>query len=130
MTDRELLETAAKAAGIKGKPFPGALALIVPWQENRPDGKGIVLNGRDLGWCWCPFDDEGDAMRLAVKMRITVAYQNPADLGGGYVTASFHKHQYRYLFPKETSFTEEFGCDPLHATLRTIVRAAAALAPR
>ena len=49
-TDRELLEMAANAAGIKGVNFDRAR--------------------RD--WGWNPLDDDGDALRLAVKLNITV----------------------------------------------------------
>jgi len=53
MSDRELLEDAAKAAGI------GPLSWI------EPDGTKIVTNVR-----WNPLTDDGDALRLAVELRI------------------------------------------------------------
>lgn len=52
MTDRELLEMAAKAAGIERLSF----------DRVRRD------------WPWNPLDDDGDALRLAVKLRLIVAW--------------------------------------------------------
>jgi hypothetical protein len=63
MTDRELLEAAARAAGIAGT-----------WQSASPNGvpqdcvaKGIGPN------LWNPLTDDGDALRLAVKLNFVVA---------------------------------------------------------
>ncbi len=55
MTDRELLELAAKAAGIDGE-----------WSDNE-----FWLNGTrtpDNDRTWLPLDRDGDALRLAVKL--------------------------------------------------------------
>lgn len=66
MNDRELLELAAKAAGISPATF----------------------DRRDVGWYqpdkgttgpWDPLTDDGDALRLAVKLWIT-AFPNPDHL--------------------------------------------------
>lgn len=56
-TDRELLELAAKAAGVTGRYF---------WNIN---DAGIETQG---GGVWNPLDDDGQALRLAVKLRLTV----------------------------------------------------------
>ncbi len=53
MTDIELLELAAKAAGL-----------------SHPDGVYWVRN--DAGDSWNPLTDDGDALRLAVKLRMEV----------------------------------------------------------
>lgn len=56
MTDRELLELAAKAAGIKAQwdsPERGMMVLT-------PDGIDTMT--------WNPLNDDGDALRLAVKL--------------------------------------------------------------
>lgn len=47
MNDREMLEFAAKAAGI-----------TVSFDRTRRD------------WAWNPLDDDGDALRLAVKLKM------------------------------------------------------------
>lgn len=115
MTDRELLEAAARAAGIE---HPGGNHSI------HDDGR--LWDCKRLAW-WNPLLDDGDAFRLAVRLRIDVVHPNPADLGGGYVTTRFRKPKYVELPIKETSFTEDCGSDPLAATRRAIVRAAAAM---
>ena len=85
MNDKELLELAAKAAGIKHK-------------------KGDYAEGLDTrnGW-WNPLTDDGDALRLAVKLGIL----NLDDT----------------LFYSDD--TIDFQDDPYAATRRAIVRAAA-----
>lgn len=61
MTDRELLERAAKAAGI---------ALMVgPFLHNKGDGALCV--GGNL---WNPLTDDGDAFRLAMSLRINIEH--------------------------------------------------------
>lgn len=55
MTDRELLERAARAAGV----FRGA---------DRIDS-GINVDG--VSWpIWNPLEDDGDALRLAVRLKL------------------------------------------------------------
>jgi hypothetical protein len=54
-TDRELLELAAKAAGIDGFWSGGYLSFI-----------------KRSGGSWSPLDDDGDALRLAVKLGIVI----------------------------------------------------------
>ena len=59
MTDKELLELAAKAAGITYKYYS--------------EPEGLVIN--DDQWpliAWNPLTDDGDALRLAVKLRIDI----------------------------------------------------------
>ena len=97
MSDRELLEKAAKAAG--------------EWPS--PEPFEHVLNR------WNPLKDDGDALRLAVKLDMNIfqaaksAYALPSDDDGTY------EEQVRYA---------DAGNDPCAATRRAIVRAAAALA--
>jgi hypothetical protein len=58
MTDRELLEAAARAAGMRYK---------VTGIETIMRGDGMDPEA----WCaWSPLTDDGDALRLAVKMSI------------------------------------------------------------
>lgn len=58
MTDRELLELAAKAAD-----------LDLKWQDDKPH----VGDWLSREW-WNPLNDDGDALRLAVKHQMTVAF--------------------------------------------------------
>lgn len=62
MEDRELLELAAKAAGIQGE--WGAEGYV----EQR---QGLIPNG----WrrAWAPLSNDGDALQLAVKLQMCVS---------------------------------------------------------
>jgi len=107
MTDRELLEAAARAAGY---------TLI----ENGHD-----VRGRPWLWCaelednWDPLADDGDALRLAVKLGINVTYKS---FGEDEVIASDSEDRL------DGWFTEPYGENKPAAARRVIVRAAAAIA--
>jgi hypothetical protein len=116
MTDRKLLEDAAKAAGIE---FNGKRALT---------GTDHLYCGAHIGW-WNPLTDDGDALRLAVKLGMDFGvyldqeprtYTNTKHLLGYGTTgeASWQCHKY---------FEEPHDHDPYSATRRAIVRAAAAI---
>ena len=102
MSDRELLELAANAAGIEGK--------WAEWDHAYGDYReyGLDYGGRTL---WNPINDDGDALRLAVSLRLSPMMRtlgcDTADLNG---TAGAY---------------EKWGGDPYAATRRAIVRAAA-----
>jgi hypothetical protein len=66
MTDRELLEAAAKAAEIEGEYRTENLCVNGDWL----DVTAIFL-ADDMGW-WNPLTDDGDALRLAVKLRLSL----------------------------------------------------------
>ena len=108
-TDRELLELAAKATG---------LTLHVS-QFSMP---GLLLNDHTF---WSPLTDDGDALRLAVKLQMlieinlgcVIAYAERKD-------GSVQDPEYVYFDKLETG--REHG-DRLAATRRAIVRAAAAI---
>jgi hypothetical protein len=102
MDDRELLEAAAKAAGI--------------------ESAGGLFWRRDTGDAWNPLTDDGDALRLAVKLGMSVNVEN--DIGAVCATAGWADGQ---LLPDGVG-TEAFEGDPYAATRRAIVRAAAAMA--
>lgn len=112
MTDRELLELAAKADGRKWFHYSSGY------------GKGLCCksDGMSVEYYWNPLDDDGDALRLAVKLDIGIHPDEEIattctsfSIGGaGYNTC------------------EEWGPmrdgskdDPYAATRRAIVRAAA-----
>jgi hypothetical protein len=108
---RELLELAAKAAGIK-----------VPTKNDYPyayiDDRGIH---RDISYGgdgtrmshWNPFDDDGDALRLAVKLKLDVEFSSEEV----WVTPTWSD------WP--ITRAEAIDNDPYAATRRAIARAAA-----
>lgn len=103
MTDRELLEKAAKAAGIDGplwEMYPGQWCIDI--RASEPNGAPAI---------WNPLADDGDALRLAVKLRLTVR--------AGYVHTPEHGN-----FDEGLLRVKQNADD---ATRRAIVRAAAAI---
>jgi len=108
MTDRELLELAAKAADIE------------LWHED-VFTKGLTQKISQSGiLCWNPLTDDGDALRLAVKLRLIIDPVAETLDGTGPCAAVWCKPQRRYIM-------EPFGDDPYAATRRCITRAAAAI---
>ena len=71
----------------------------------------------DAGYYWNPLTDDGDALRMIVKLRLTVSWDRFDD--SDYATATPpHTHQgYDCIVDQ----------DPYAATRRAIVRAAAAI---
>jgi hypothetical protein len=106
MTDRELLEAAAKAAGMPHvwAPVLGAMMHV------EDSGKGSI---------WNPLTDDGDALRLVVKIQACVVIDNEMKWCGVHLGEERGKH---YI-------VEHFGAwsDAAEATRRAIVRAAAAI---
>lgn len=100
MTDRELLELAAKAFGVEIHWTTNALG-----QETGPWNNG--------GSQWNPLTDDGDALRLAVKLEMFAGY---AELSGN-GSASWKRGS--------CSVSEYGPEDPYATTRRAIVRAAA-----
>lgn len=101
MNDRELLEAAAKAANLTGE-----------WQMDGDEP--LLFTSENNGSYWHPLTDDGDALRLAVKLRISVVF--------------FSKEVAAMLPGHGRSWAEFYGDDPDAAVRRAIVRAAAALA--
>lgn len=95
MTDRELLELAAKAAGV---------ALLGP----AVNGFFISDKYGDPVY-WNPLTDDGDALRLAVKLGMTIT---AADIGAT-------------VDCEDVTRADVDVNDPFAATRRAIVRAAA-----
>ena len=73
MTDRELLEAAAKAAGLAFK-----------WRSGDPkwgaEHVGAAIYADDALVPWNPLADDGDALRLVVKLHINIEHMR--DMGG------------------------------------------------
>lgn len=106
MTDRKMLELAAKAAGIE-------------FNDKRSSTGGIALYCALNGW-WNPLENDSHAFRLAVKLKIIVTF---ADAGGGpYVCAG----QRLGPFSRERLPVKIFALEEeLAATRRAISMAAA-----
>lgn len=104
MTDRELLELAAKAAEMHPD----------HWQWNGYGIQELAVHGVPhcgfQGPEWNPLTDDGDALRLAVKFLFEI------DMGRGCISVR-HSTGIKIL--------EAFNQDPYAATRRAIVRAAA-----
>lgn len=108
MTDRELLEKAARAAGLRVIVDGDRLANPHPMYEEKP------------GTTWNPIEDDGDALRLAVACGLTVCTD-------GATTVSVCDYQIQGgVFV--TQRLDECDGDKDAATRRAIVRAAAAMA--
>ena len=97
MTDREMLELAAKAADLHVKVASNS-------------GRGLKVHG-NCNW-WNPLTDDGDALRLAVKMGIYVHCR-----AGSMVTSA--------IGDGDEWVIENWSNDPTSATRRAITRAAA-----
>lgn len=98
VSDRELLRLAAKAAGIK---------THVHEQTN-----SLWIEGPRV---WNPLTDDGDALRLAVKLQLRVI---PPEDEFGLDRASVR-------IPGARDLVDAFDAEPCTATRRAIVRAAA-----
>lgn len=105
MTDRELLELAAKAAGMNGWKWVESWGSMA---EKRLQG------GFYFDRYWNPLEDDGDALRLAVKLNMGISipvFKKPrADV---------------ITFRNSSVNVIEEGDNPYAATRRAIVRAAA-----
>ena len=107
MTDQELFEAAAKAAGLH---YHGA-------RIGRDYESCYVssTNDTDDWFVWSPLTDDGDALRLAVKLGICTR----------------HHVKWSQVFSPQTGVDDfNHDGDPYAATRRAIVRAAAAMATK
>lgn len=115
-SDHELLELAAKAAGLhidKSKSNGG------PTSNTGFDLSGNVVLDWHNGTTWNPLTHDGDALRLAVKMGFELYHSINNDRWSVFV--GYPKGQ-RIVYE-----IQEYGDDEYAATRRTIVRAAAAI---
>jgi len=104
MTDRELLKLAAKAAG-----------MTLTWEgDNPPYPRSRRIEQPNLNPPWNPRDDDGDALRLAVRLKLSVDFFDDA------ITVE-HTPDNSQCY----EVIEPVGTDPYTATRRAIVRAAA-----
>lgn len=112
MTDRELLELAAKAAGLDDAEYRD----IRGWGEVRYGQSEAMWSGKRYEECgsgyWNPLADDGDALRLASDLSLCcqfTAYYSVCYAGS----------------PMAKQFTEKSAGNRHEATRRAITRAAA-----
>lgn len=105
-TDRELLEAAAKAAGMTHLIWtPGASPIV-------PAGHRATTDRT----CWNPLTDDGDALRLAANLHMTLRIY----MGNACAQIGVPGQTNAYI-------DESNHADPCAATRRAITRAAAAI---
>lgn len=121
MTDRELMEAAAVAAGLHVLDWvPSSCCFVI---ESEPGSS----------FRWNPLTDDGDAFRLAVKLGLRVEQDW---FGGGQLRRMDGRARVLTTYSLElvgtydvrpTWFKEDFNGDPCAATRRAIVYAAASM---
>ncbi len=114
MTDKELIQLAAKAAGI----------TLVPYTWNKGTGwdhEGFYVAGDRSGSEWNPIENDGDAFRLAVALNLDIL-QDPLPLKTNSVEVVANDHEHAGVQPWAWEFRAP---DPVAATRRAIVRVAA-----
>ena len=114
MTDRELLELAAKAAGV----------AVHHWSyadcPDCPDAVPVLTDGINTEIVvWNPLADDGDALRLAVKLGMTVCIDYAK------LKVSVWDGRSEWGSVSLSSDGININKDPYAATRRAIVRAAA-----
>ncbi|HGM7971582.1 TPA: hypothetical protein ACKP9O_001641 [Pseudomonas aeruginosa] len=106
MNDRELLELAARAAGYQfSYSYRSLSSPAVP----------VILAETGRWRQWDPRHDDGDALRLAVKLRLDITFYN------GFQEVAAEPSNGDGMNPSQEVFIE----DPYAATRRAITRAAA-----
>lgn len=105
MTDRELLEKAAKAAGVHANQWADPGELL----EDK--GGWVQFIGYGRVSIWNPLTDDGDALRLAVKLRLSIDVD----------------FQATHAYADGKGAVCQHNDDPHAATRRAIVRTAAAI---
>ena len=104
MTDKELLELAAKAADEK-----------IDWDNIRDYGSFTAYRLRFENEFWNPLHDDGDALRLAVKLRLNLNFEE------------FDGVEYACAVPSKShqGYDEPMGDDEEESVRRAFVSAAA-----
>lgn len=130
MKDKELLENAAKAYW--GEEIDDVCSIR--WLEDEcgigyTHGDNQDHNGIDREFLWNPLTEDGDALRLAVKLRISLIHEQ--EYIGGQVIETIEA-----TGPRREDFSHHCemrslnceGDDEMASTRRAIVLAAAAMA--
>lgn len=109
-TDRELLEAAARAAGVDG------------WWED-----GYLSFIKRSGGPWRPFDDDGDLLRLALALDISIEIHLDASQPLPWLRAvrRYRDAQGGYREAWEQVMPAEYNADKGAATRRAVVLLAA-----
>lgn len=107
MTDRELLELAAKAAGMELAMYQSQEGAL--WLDRKHANP--ITHSRD----WNPLTDDGDALRLAVKLNFFIQL-----LPDAVEVTPDQRDDNKFIV-----LSELLGNDPYAATRLAIVRAAA-----
>jgi hypothetical protein len=115
MNNKRLLELAAKAAGVEGSYVEGYGAGDYYYTDNQD---GILCESQDGQlFVWNPLEDDGDALRLAVKLDMIIHVDH------------YHCHCIEVTCDHNIYFENlGEGIGPYAATRRAIVKAAAAIA--
>lgn len=113
MSDRFLLELAAKALGVDAVWKETTSSLIGPFRQiQHVPHEGFWVGSKK----WNPLEDDGDALRLAVALRLDIS---PQPDGKVEVSNQWDK-------PEDLRWAwEAYGDDAHAATRRAIVKAAA-----
>ena len=116
MTDRELLELAAKAAGVEEAVY----VECVKDYDSKDFGEPALQVGHSTWHTWNPLTDDGDALRLWVKLKLDISFGD----------VSFFDDDFGFpvTYWREAQDVKGFVLhenDPYAATRRAIVRAAA-----
>jgi hypothetical protein len=122
MTDRELLELAAKAAG------------LIVWQGQWPQDEMLFASpkkadptGKVTGVEWNPLTDDGDALRLAAALKLSVCHTLD-DVPTAWGSCIVGRKPWDNFVPLAAERYEgDSGCLRMSATRRAIVRAAVAI---
>ena len=113
MTDRELLEQAAKAAGI----------AVVRARLHDPACQDFLIRGsvrnpyQDLG-PWNPLADDGDALRLAVNLSITLDFVGRSETVQANVYANLPKKHRWWATGGKSWVSQEYVPEEMWATGR------------
>ena len=119
MTDRELLELAAKAVGY---------ATDHPWNKMRmgmePQVISLCIDG--VRTAWNPLEHDDDALRLMVKLGISILPYPVYEQDGRHSVIAKQRRKSDLLREANpTEVMELYGSDPCAAYRRAITRAAA-----
>ncbi|MFI8981471.1 hypothetical protein [Ectopseudomonas khazarica] len=104
MSDRELLELAAKAAGVDV-----VEAMLIGGSESAFEGGNFAGLRLESGGVWNALTDDGDALRLVVKLRMAVSVAEASIM----------------VIREPIELYEPIGLDVGKSVRRAIVRAAA-----